>query len=84
MFRNVLMAALIALGAASTFGIGAAQAGAGTARQRSVDVELTSRSYVFGPYATRRRANEVANIARRRGYSAIWYHNGNGYYVRVW
>lgn len=39
---------------------------------------------VFGPYATMRRANEVANYARSLGYSAVAFHNGNGYYVRVW
>jgi hypothetical protein len=37
----------------------------------------------YGPYATMRRANEVANDFRRRGLSAIAFHNGNGYYVRV-
>jgi hypothetical protein len=38
---------------------------------------------MFGPYATMRRANEVANEARGYGYSAVAFHNGNGYYVRV-
>ena len=38
---------------------------------------------VYGPYATMRRANEVANYARRSGYFAVPYHNGDGYYVRV-
>lgn len=39
---------------------------------------------IFGPYATIRRANEVANDFRSLGFSALVYHNGNGYYVKVW
>ena len=38
----------------------------------------------YGPYATIRRANEVANEFRSLGYSAIVFHDGDGYYVRVW
>jgi hypothetical protein len=38
---------------------------------------------MFGPYATMRRANEIANQARGFGYNAIAYHNGDGYYVKV-
>jgi hypothetical protein len=38
---------------------------------------------VLGPYATIRRANEVANIARGYRYFAISFHNGDGWYVRV-
>ncbi len=37
----------------------------------------------YGPYATMRRANEVANDFRRRGRDAVAFHNSNGYYVRV-
>jgi hypothetical protein len=37
---------------------------------------------VFGPFPTMRRANEVANQARSRGYSALPFHNGDGYYVK--
>jgi hypothetical protein len=37
----------------------------------------------YGPYATMRRAEEVANDFRRRGARAIAFHNGDGYYVRV-
>jgi hypothetical protein len=38
---------------------------------------------MFGPYATMGRANEVANEARSYGYTALAFHNGDGYYVRV-
>ena len=46
------------------------------------------RAYRFGPYATLRRANEVANYARSYGYNAqIIYGMSDGsrvYYVDVW
>ena len=37
----------------------------------------------YGPYATMRRAEEVANDFRGRGFQAVAFHNGDGYYVRV-
>ncbi len=37
----------------------------------------------YGPYATMRRAEEVANDLRRRGMRAVAFHNGDGYYVRA-
>lgn len=37
-----------------------------------------------GGYATLRRAEEVANNYRSRGYRARAFHNGDGYYVDVW
>jgi hypothetical protein len=42
-----------------------------------------AQSGVYGPYATMRRANEMANYFRSLGYEAIAYHNGDGYYVSV-
>ena len=36
-----------------------------------------------GPFATLRRAEEVAQGLRQRGWSALAFHNGDGYYVRV-
>jgi hypothetical protein len=48
------------------------------------------RSYRFGPYATLRRANEVANYARNLGYNAKVIYGGSiiygtrEYYVDVW
>jgi len=38
----------------------------------------------YGPYATIRRANEVANELRSLGFTVIVFHDGNGYYVRAW
>lgn len=37
----------------------------------------------YGPYATLRRANEVANWFRQRGYQAVAFHDNDGYYVNV-
>lgn len=37
----------------------------------------------YGPYATMRRAEEVANGFRTRGLRAVAFHNGDGYYVRA-
>jgi hypothetical protein len=46
---------------------------------------VSARSVHLGPYATIRRANEVAAYYRSRGYNASTpYHNGDGYYVDVW
>src|SRR5262249_50298005 len=37
----------------------------------------------IGPFATLRRAEEVADQYRAMGRRAVAFHNGNGYYVRV-
>ncbi len=37
----------------------------------------------LGPYATMRRANEVANEYRAQGFRAVAFHNGDGYYVNA-
>jgi hypothetical protein len=37
----------------------------------------------LGPYATMRRAQQVADDLRRRGWRAVAFHNNNGYYVRA-
>jgi hypothetical protein len=54
-----------------------------TATQARVMHMEVAQSGVYGPYATMRRANEVANYFRRLGFDAIAYHNGDGYYVKV-
>lgn len=79
MLRKILMSAALAV--VPILSTAAVPASAGS----TAPVELArAQDAVFGPYATIRRANEVANYARSLGYSAIVYHNGNGYYVRVW
>ncbi len=37
----------------------------------------------YGPFATKRRAEEVADGYRSRGLRAWSFHNGDGFYVRV-
>ena len=46
-------------------------------------IELAQSCTTFGPYATMRRANEIVYEANGLGYSAMAFHNGDGYYVRV-
>lgn len=43
----------------------------------------TNRDGTLGPFATMRRANEVAAQYRSRGQSVNVFHNGDGYYLRV-
>lgn len=51
--------------------------------QASVVLPVQGGCQVAGPFATMRRANEVAAEARQRDTNAIAYHNGDGYYVRA-
>lgn len=37
----------------------------------------------YGPYATSRRAQEVANRFMANGWRAVFFHDGNGWYVDV-
>ena len=37
----------------------------------------------YGPFATLRRAEEVANQYRARGFQVVAFHNGDGYYINV-
>lgn len=37
----------------------------------------------YGPYATARRAQEVANQFQAQGWRAVHFHDGNGWYVDV-
>lgn len=60
------------------------------ASESSVTSESVRRGRRYGPYATLRRANEVANYARRLGYNAkiiyggSLYYGTRSYYVDVW
>ena len=42
-----------------------------------------NRDGTIGPFATRNRAQQVVNEYGRHGINAIWFHNGDGFYVRV-
>ncbi|MBW6399717.1 hypothetical protein KPL78_17790 [Roseomonas sp. HJA6] len=83
-WRPSTAALILTLGAAMQ--TAAASPIAGTTRDLQLPAEEASfqvRCQIAGPFATLRRANEVAAEARRRGYSAIAFHNGDGYYVRA-
>jgi hypothetical protein len=84
-----LMFALVATTVASFHGVIPAQAILGAIRDRSTDVELAQvQSGRYGPYATIRRANEVANYFRSLGFDAQVIYGGTldyrEYYVDVW
>jgi hypothetical protein len=53
------------------------------ASPRAAAPTAAAQSGRYGPYATMRRANEVANWFRSQGFSAVAFHNGDGYYVDV-
>jgi hypothetical protein len=83
------MFALVATTVASFHGVIPAQAILGAIRDRSTDVELAQvQSGRYGPYATIRRANEVANYFRSLGFDAQVIYGGTldyrEYYVDVW
>ena len=50
---------------------------------RAVASGGVNRDGTIGPYATLRRAEEIANQYRAQGMRAVAFHNGDGYYVRV-
>jgi hypothetical protein len=83
------MFALVATTVASFHGVIPAQAMLGAMRDRSTDVELAQvQSGRYVPYATIRRANEVANYFRSLGFDAQVIYGGTldcrEYYVDVW
>jgi hypothetical protein len=85
MVRKVLMSALAALVLATSLVTVPVRAESGEMRPRSTALELAQvQPGRYGPYATIRRANEVANQFRRLGYNAqvipVW----GEYYVDVW
>ena len=82
--RARVMSALAAAAMGSLTAVSAAAATDSNPGTRLKTVQLAQYGcQMFGPYATMRRANEVANEARSYGYSAAAFHNGDGYYVRV-
>ncbi len=86
MFRKITLMFIIAF----MFGIGGEIVPASTEINRAYTESPPVQSRRFGPYATLRRANEVANYARRRGYNAKVIYAGSyiygtrSYYVDVW
>ena len=84
MFRS----RLISVVAASIFGSSVAitpamAAGGGAGADFAARVQLAQACSTYGPFATIRRANEVAGQARFMGFNTQVFHNGDGYYVRI-
>jgi hypothetical protein len=86
MFRKILLMFTIAF----ILSLGTGEGLAANTRVGESHAESAARQRRFGPYATLRRANEVANYARRRGYKAkviyagSYIYNTRSYYVDVW
>jgi hypothetical protein len=80
--RARLVSAVIATVMGASLGSLPARATDSNAGERST-VRLAQSCETYGPYATIRRANEIAYQANNLGYSTQVFHNGDGYYVRV-
>jgi hypothetical protein len=80
MFRTRLMSAVLASVISSSLGLAPpASATEGDAAERGAAfLQLVQACGTLGPYATIRRANEVAYEAGRLGYSTQVFHNGDG------
>ena len=85
MFRTRLMSAVLAGVISVSLGPApSASATEGDAAERGeASLQLAQACGTLGPYATIRRANEVAYEAGSLGYSTQVFHNGDGYYVRA-
>ncbi len=85
MSRKLLMSALALLALGSTLATPSARADAREAGDRSTSVQLARvQTARYGPYATARRANEIAHHFRSLGYNAQVYPEWGAYYVSVW
>jgi hypothetical protein len=80
--RMVLVAALamLTLGSSVTVSPTRTEAGPSTSAEELIQVQAVR----YGPFATMRRANEVANHFRSRGYNAQAFPEWGAYYVNVW
>ena len=80
--RLVLVAALamLALGSSVTVSPDRTEADPSTSAEELIQVQAVR----YGPFATMRRANEVASHFRSRGYNALAFPEWGAYYVNVW
>jgi hypothetical protein len=84
MFLTGVMSAVMAAVIGSSLVIIPARAmDSGAGERAAATVHLAQSCGTFGPFATIRRANEVALEASSAGYSTQVFHNGDGYYVRI-
>lgn len=91
MIRKVLILSFAVLVFGSSLAMFPARSEARNASGNTITAKSSKvQSRRFGPYATLRRANEVANYARRQGYNAKVIYGGSviyntrEYYVDVW
>jgi hypothetical protein len=92
MFKKILSLGLLAIVIGFMPTVVPVQAKTSNSLGKVNAVETAKVARRFGPYATLRRANEVANYARRRGYRAKVIYGGSlysyssprVYYVDVW
>ncbi len=91
MIRKILILGFVVLMFGSSLPVLSARAEVRNAIGHSVMAESAKvQSRRLGPYPTLRRANEVANYARRQGYKAKVIYGGSliygtrKYYVDVW
>ena len=84
-FRTRLMSVLLAGVISSSLGLAlpASATDGDAAELGTAALQLVQACGTLGPYATIRRANEVAYEAGNLGYSTQVFHNGDGYYVRA-
>jgi hypothetical protein len=85
MVRKILMSALVALVAGSTFAAAPVRSEVGELMDRSIHLQLAqAQRGRYGPYPTQRRAIEVANHFRSLGFNAQVIPQWGDYYVNVW
>jgi topoisomerase IA-like protein len=85
MSRKVLMSALALLALGSPLAIPPTRADAREVGKGSTSVQLAQvQTGRYGPYATARRANEVASYFRSFGCNAQVFPEWGAYYVNVW
>jgi hypothetical protein len=76
----VVTLAMLTLGSSLTVSPARTEADPSPSAEQSIQVQAVR----YGPFATMRRANEVANHFRGRGYNALAFPEWGAYYVNVW
>jgi hypothetical protein len=85
MIRKILASFLATLAICALFATFPARSEPYEARDTRLALQLAqAEAGRHGPFATARRANEVANYYRSRGYDAQVYSAWGDYYVNVW
>jgi hypothetical protein len=85
MIRKILASSLLTLVIGASLATFPVQAEPYEAREfRSATQMAQAEAGRHGPFATARRANEVANYYRSRGYDAQVYSAWGDYFVNVW